>query len=338
MAYLLLITFLLLVQSAGNGAPFIVGMFFYQLTVGALCGFLLGKLAVRIINKVNISNDSLYPVLLLSMSFIVFFLTDLLKGNGFLAVYIGGITIGNSRFLHKYLSKSFFDGFAWMAQILMFLLFGMMIKPAELIPVAVVGLTIGLFVLVLARPLAVWGCLFPFKEIPPKAKFYVSWVGLRGAVPLIFATVVFAADIENGKTMFNIVFFVMLVSLLVQGSSVSSVARILGVGKVPADDTHFPPEETEMSDNIKSAITEITIEKKHLKEGDSLMTMQIPENTLVVMIKRGGRYFRPKGRTKIEEGDKLLLISDNEKTLCETCKKIGIRYIPFQKGRKDNHL
>jgi len=319
MAYLLLVTFLQFIQSQGSGAAMIVGKFFYQLLVGALCGYFLGRLAVRIINKASMSNQALYPIFLLTICLILFSLANLIGGNGFLAVYIGGLTIGNSRFVHKRSSKSFLGGFSWLAQILMFFIFGMLINPAELLPYAGIGITIGLFVIIFARPLAVWGSIAPFKKIPAKAKFYVSWVGLRGAVPLIFATSVLAADIEHGRIMFNIVFFIMLVSLLVQGTTVSSAANLFKLGDTQKSD------KGELPEDIKSAMLEITVQKEHLKDGNCLMTMQLSENTLIAMVKRGEHYFVPKGDTVIKEGDILLAISADDEALCETCQNMGIK-------------
>jgi cell volume regulation protein A len=234
-------------------------------------------------------------------------MADLIKGSGFLAAYIGGLTVGNSRFVHKRSSMEFFDGFSWLAQILMFFTFGMLIELEELLPVAVLGLTIGFFIVIFARPLAVFGCMFPFRKIPIKAKFYVSWVGLRGAVPLIFATCVLAAEIENGRIMFNIVLFIMLVSLLIQGTTVPTAANLLGMGEHLETDNC-----TEHPEDIKSATIEIIVQKEHLKTGNRLMTIQISEDVLVVMVKRKDRYFIPQGSTKIEEGDILFVISDNE--------------------------
>jgi len=328
MAYLLLLTFLQFVQMQNSSVGLIVGDFFYKLIVGALCGFLLGKLAVRIINRVKMTNDALYPVLLLAISFIIFIATDIIGGSNFLAVYIGGLTVGNSRFLHKRSSKNFFDGFAWLAQILMFFTFGMLINPAELLPVATIGILIGVFIIFAGRPLAVWSSIGFCKNISAKAKFFISWVGLRGAVPLIFATYILSMNIEQGKTMFNIVFFVMLVSLLVQGTSVSFVARLLKLSDKPAADKN-----TAEKEDIKSAVTEFTVTKEHLQHGNRLMEMQIPENTIVALIRRGKQYLIPQGSTHIHEGDVLLMISDDEEAMRETYQKLGINYRQFKKKK-----
>ena len=341
MAYLLLMTFLGYVTgSSGGDASFVhagiahvfghgiglnIVLFFYKLIVGALCGYFLGKLVVKVINRVNMSNGALYPIFLLAICLILFLFTELIEGSGFLAVYIGGLTVGNSRFVHKRSSKNFFDGFSWLAQILMFFTFGMLIDPTKLPLYAGIGITIGLFILIFARPLAVMACIFPFKKTPIKAKIFVSWVGLRGAVPLIFATCILASDMapEKKDIMFYIVFFIMLVSLLVQGNTVSSVANMLKLG----DNSKHPKHSSEAekcSEDIKPML-EITVQKEHLKEGNFLMDMELSEETLIAMVKRGNHYFVPKGDTKIEEGDILLTISEDDEALCETCKNMGIK-------------
>lgn len=324
MAYMLMIVFMQFVQAQNVSTGAIIGMFFYQLIAGGVVGYLLGKLAVRFINKINLDNDALYPVLLLTVAFIIFSFTDFVKGNGYLAVYIGGLVVGNSRFVHKRTSKSFFDGFAWLAQIVMFLTLGLLVNPRELLPIAGIGLSIGVFMVFISRPVSVWLCLFPFKKMPSKAKHYVSWVGLRGAVPIIFATYPLTAKIPYANIMFNIVFFITIISLMVQGTSVPFVARLLGLAEDSQKAHKLSEFDIEFSEDIKSAMTEILVKEEFLKEGNTLVNIPIPENTLVVMIKRDDHYFVPRGNTEIEAGDILLLISDNEDALRETYRNLGI--------------
>jgi cell volume regulation protein A len=335
MAYMLMVTFLPLVQHQDNSVFWIVGLFFYQLIVGSLCGLLIGKITVKVINKINMRNDALYPILLLIMFFILFSVTEFIHANGFLAVYIGGVIVGNSRLLHKRSAKNSFNGFTWFAQIIMFLTLGLLVNPSELIPVAGLALAIGFFMIIFARPLAVFGCIFPFREIPAKAKLYISWVGLRGAVPIIFATYLLAANIENGRTMFNIVFFITILSLLVQGTLVPFIARYLGL--IEEGKTIHKPLPTafdiEESEDIKSAMTEIVIRKQSLKKGNCLLDMPVPDNTVVVMVKRGDHYFIPKGNTEIEPKDVLFVISDDEEGLRETCEKLGVRHYHLRKHK-----
>jgi cell volume regulation protein A len=317
MAYLLTITFIQWILIGEGSMWAIIGNFVMQLLVGAACGYGLGKLAVKIINKINLDNESLYPVFLLTTLFIVYSLTNDLNGNGYLAVYISGLVVGNSKFVHKRTSKKFMDGMAWLFQITMFLTLGLLVNPTELLPIAAIGLAISLFMIVLARPLAVWLCLLPFRQMSVRAKSYVSWVGLRGAAPILFATYPLTSGIDHGHIIFNIVFFVTLVSLLVQGTTVPTVAKWLGLAGEHKPMNKLSTFEVELPEEIKSSMSEIVILDEYLEHGNKIMNMPMPENTLVVMVKRGDHYFVPTGASVLETGDVLLVISDNEHTLKE---------------------
>ncbi|MDR0572768.1 MAG: potassium/proton antiporter [Tannerella sp.] len=323
MAYLLTITFIQWIQIGEGSLWSVIGTFVLQLVIGAASGYLLGRLAIRLINRINIDNESLYPTLLLTLLFIIFSVTNYLKGNGYLAVYISGLVVGNSKFVHKKTSKKFMDGMTWLFQIVMFLTLGLLVNPTELLPIAGIGLTVSLFMIFISRPLAVWLCLIPFRKMSVKSKHYVSWVGLRGAAPILFATYPLTSGIEGAGIIFNIVFFVTLVSLLVQGTTVSTVARWLGLAGENKPQNRLQTFDVELSDDIKSSMSEVTLTREHLLCGNRIMDMPMPENTLVVMVKRDELYFVPTGATELEPGDVLLLISDNEKTLEETYAQLG---------------
>jgi cell volume regulation protein A len=324
MAYLLTITFIQWIQIGEGSLWSITGTFVLQLVLGAALGYFLGRLAVRLINRINIDNESLYPVLLLTLLFIVFSITNVLHGNGYLAVYISGLVVGNSKFVHKKTSKKFMDGMTWLFQIVMFLTLGLLVNPTELLPIAGIGLAVSLFMIFISRPVAVWLCLLPFRKISGKAKHYVSWVGLRGAAPILFATYPLTSGIEGAGMIFNIVFFVTLVSLLVQGTTVPAIARRLGLAGEDKPQNKLLTFDVEISDDIKSSMSEVTLTPRHLSHGKRIMDMPMPENTLVVMVKRDELYFVPTGSTVLEPGDVLLLISDNDKTLEETYQHLGV--------------
>ena len=234
MAYVLVITMIDLIKL--NNAPnywVVGGTLILQLGIGALLGFSLGKLAVRIINRIKIGNDSLYPILIFTFCIFIFSVTYFVKGNGFLAVYIGGLVIGNSKFVHKRSSLNFFDGLAWMSQLIMFLTLGLLVNPHELIPIILPGLIISFLMIFFARPLTVFLCLLPFRKMQFKDKAYVSWVGLRGAVPIIFAIYPLVENVPHARLIFNIVFFCTLISLIVQGTSLPLIARWLNLAEKP---------------------------------------------------------------------------------------------------------
>lgn len=311
MAYMLTIVLIQFIQSDGMGTGNIIGSFIIQFLVGAAAGYILGKLAILILNKINIDNQSLYPILLLSFVFFTFAITDLLRGNGYLAVYIAGMMVGNHKITFRKEIATFMDGLTWLFQIIMFLMLGLLVNPHEMIEVAVVALLIGVFMIVIGRPLSVFLCLLPFRKIILKSRLFVSWVGLRGAVPIIFATYPVVANVEGSNMIFNIVFFITIVSLIVQGTSVSFVARLLHLST--------PLEKTgndfgvELPEEIDTDLSDMTITMEMLNEADTLKDMNLPKGTLVMIVKRGDEFLIPNGTLKLHVGDKLLLISEKNK-------------------------
>ena len=312
MAYMLTIA---LIQVIASGSGFDLGLLvkdlLVQFFVGGVMGYAFGRLAVWLINKVNLSNSSLYPILLLSLVFITFTITDLLHGNGYLAVYILGVIVGNARLVFRKEINTFMNGLTWFSQIVMFLSLGLLVNPHEMLGVSVCAMLIGLFMIFVARPLTVMLCLLPFRQMTFKAKCFVSWVGLRGAVPIIFATYPVVSEIPGSQVIFNIVFFITLLSLIFQGMTIAPVAKWLGLDL---------PEENEgnefgveIPEEIDSQLTDVTLTPEMLEDGNRLMDMNIAPGTLVMLVKRGSEFMIPNGRMELKVGDKLLYISENKK-------------------------
>lgn len=311
MAYMLTIVLISITSTASASVSGIAIDFAIQIVLGALAGFALGKFAVWVFNKIDLSNSSLYPILLLSIVFFTFTVTDLLKGNGYLAVYIAGIVVGNAKIVNRRETQTFFNGLTWLVQIVMFLTLGLLVNPHELIGVAPVALLIGLFMMFVARPASVFACLLPFKGLSNKARIFTSWVGLRGAVPIIFATYPVVADIEGSDQIFNIVFFITLVSLIFQGSTISWFAKRLKLDlPMEKEGNDFG---VELPDEIDTSLTDLTVTDKMLANGAKLADMKLPKGTLVMIIKRGSDYIVPNGSIELQSSDKLLLISDSSK-------------------------
>lgn len=329
MAYMLTLLLITYIQLGGMDLQEALLSLAIQLVVGAIAGYGLGKLAVFIINKINIDNESLYPILLMAAAFFTFAITTVCKGNGYLAVYIAGLVVGNAKMVHKRSIGTFFDGFAWLWQIVMFLTLGLLVNPHELIPVAPIGLTVGVFMIIIARPASVFLCLIPYKNVTLKGKLYISWVGLRGAVPIIFATYPLIAGIEHAGLIFNVVFFITILSLLIQGTTVTQVAKWLGLVDHPERKDVFG---IELPEEIKSAMSEIDITPAVLVHGNKLMELTLPDHTLAVMVKRDGSYFIPKGNTILKENDKLLMISDNDEALLQAYESLGITDYTMKKN------
>jgi potassium/hydrogen antiporter len=324
MAFMITIIFIQLLNTPDISGWVVVLKFLQQLIFGALAGAILGKLSVRLINKINLDNDALYSVLMLTVMFFIFGFTSFIGGNGYLAVYISGLIIGNHRVVHRRSTMKFFDGLTWLFQIIMFLALGLLVDPKELLPVAGVGIIVGMFMILFSRPLAVFVSFLSFKRFSFKAKIFTSWVGLRGAVPIIFATYPWISEVPQAKMMFNIVFFITILSLMLQGTTVSLMAKWLNLTQILPQKRKLKEFDIEFSDEIKSATCEITVDKQILKHGKRLMDIDLPEHTLVAMVKRKYKYFIPRGNTQLEEGDSLLVITDNEEAMRETYRQLGI--------------
>ena len=311
MAYMLTIVLIQFINNEVNGAGAIIISFLQQFVFGALIGYGTGKFAVYIINKLNLDNKALYPIFMLAVVFFTFSVCDLFKGNGYLAVYISGMMIGNSKIANRKEISTFFDGLTWLFQIIMFILLGLLVNPREMFDVALVAILVAAFMILIGRPLSVAISLLPFREITARSKLYISWVGLRGAVPIIFATYPVVADVEGADQIFNIVFFITILSLTLQGTTLPFFARKLGLSA--------PLEKTgndfgvELPDEIDTDLTDLTVTSAMLADGDTLKEVELPEGALVMIVKRGTEFLVPNGSLHLQVGDKLLLISEGAK-------------------------
>ena len=326
MAAVLTAVMISVVQAAGQPQPWsIVLDVFLQLLLGLVIGFLAGKMLVWLMNKVNLQNESLYPILILTSCIFIFSVTSFTSGNAFLAVYIGGLVFGNSRFPHKRSTVNFLDGIMWLCQLTMFLTLGLLVNPHELLDknVLILGAIGSAIMIFIARPLAVGLSLAPFRQLPFRARGFVSWVGLKGASPVLFAILCLAADVPNARLVFNVVFLCTLISLLIQGMSLSRMAKWLHV--VQDKEPHLKKVENfdiDLPEEIKSVATEIHVTDEMLQHGNRLMDLGFPQNTLAIMVRRGQQFFVPTGKSVMQSGDALLVITDNEKTLQETYRQI----------------
>ncbi len=311
MAYMLTIVLIQFIQLGGMGVGEILGSFAIQFIVGGVVGYLLGKLIILFLNKINIDNQSLYPILLLAFVFFTFAITDRLNGNGYLAVYIAGMLVGNNKIPYRKEISTFMDGLTWLFQIIMFLTLGLLVNPHEMLQVAVIATLIGLFMIVVGRPLSVFISLLPFRKMKFKSRLFVSWVGLRGAVPIIFATYPVVANVEGSNMIFNIVFFITIISLVLQGTTVSYVARLLHLSSpLEKVGNEFG---VELPEDIDSKLSDMTVTSEMLEEAENLKDMNLPHGTLVMIVKRGDEFLIPNGSLKLQVDDKLLLISEKEK-------------------------
>lgn len=288
----------------------LVPAFLLQMAVGGLCGYGMGQAMTRLVNRLPLRQEGLYAVLTLALVLLVYGLTSLLRGNGFLAVYVAGIVMGNKHFLHRRSLLRFHDGIAWLMQVGMFLTLGLFVFPSRLLPVAGMGFLLSLFLILVARPLSVFGAL-AFTRLRMAEKLMVAWAGLRGAVPIILATFPLLAGVPGADLIFHLVFFVVLTSVLVQGMSIGWVASWLNVNLDNPTLPHYPLEFIP-DVSVTSRLVEITIPMTSPVVGQSIMQLALPTGALVVLVRRGADSIVPDGATVLETGDRMLLLANKD--------------------------
>lgn len=316
MAYILTITLIGIVTAGETkeiSALTIAQEIVVQLIVGAVMGFALGKAAVALMRKAKLTNESLYPIMILTFCIFIFAVTYYMKGNSYLAVYMGGLMIGNSKFVRKRQTKSFFDGLTWLCQLLMFLLLGLMVKPHELLQweVWLPCLIISFVMIFISRPIAVFLCLHPFKEFQNRDKVFVSWVGLKGAVPIIFTILCMANNVPHANLLFNVVFLCTILSLILQGTSLSALARSLHLTQDVQQKKRLQYFDIELPEEVEEYAQEMEVTSAMLQHGSMLKEMGIPDSIRIIMTRRGENFLVPNGKTVLKEGDWLLVISED---------------------------
>ncbi len=321
MAYVLTIAFLGLVVNQDRELIEVLPLLLQQMVFGAITGILFGLLSKQVINRIRLNYEALYPLLTIALMFITFSATEFLNGNGFLAVYICAIYLGNQDIIHKKTILKMYDGFAWLMQIVLFITLGLLVNPRDIIPVIGTGLLVSGFLMLVARPVSVWISLSPFR-MKARQRFFISWVGLRGAVPIVFATFPLLAGIDQAGMIFNIVFFVTLTSVLIQGTSLLRVAKWLHVA-LPEKVKRISPLDAFMSDYPKPFMKEFMIAEACPVAGRKIVDISFPRSAIIAMIHRSGKYFTPNGATVIEAGDILIVLSDSTQGIDEVNQLIG---------------
>jgi len=328
MAYMLTITLISIVNQSGESHIGItVLQLAVQLVMGVLAGYVIGKSMVWIINRIRIENESLYPIMVFTACIFIFAVTYYMQGNSYLAVYIGGLVIGNSKFVHKRSTRNFFDGISWLSQLVMFLMLGLLVNPSDLTwnEVILPSIIVSAVMIFVSRPFAVFVSLLPFRKFRMRDKTFISWCGLRGAVPIIFAIMCYAENVPHSEVIFNMVFFCTLMSLILQGTTLPLVAKILKVDEKVVPKSKIENFDIDFPEEIKSATSEILITPKMLSNGSCVMDLRMPEKTLVIMIKRGDVFFVPTGKTVLKEGDRMMVITDDEEALKQTVNELENR-------------
>jgi cell volume regulation protein A len=315
MAYLLTILLIMFFKSDAPTPLFLVIFLLKQFLIGGIAGIVIGKSTAYLVNNIKIDTEGLYPVLLLAVVYFTFSITDILGGNGFLAVYLCALMLGSANIIHKRSILKFFDGLAWLMQITLFLTLGMLVFPSRIQPVIGLGLAIAFFLILVARPLSVFITLGFFK-LKLRSLFFISWVGIRGAAPIVFATYPLTAGLEKSDLIFNIVFFISLSSIIIQGALLPKAASMLKVlDNSKPKGKHL--KDFELADDENSLIAEYTISQNSTLKGKKLVEAGIPMTLLIALIKRDGKYIIPKGSTHLAAGDVLFVLSEDAKNFAD---------------------
>lgn len=296
----------------------LVASFFLQVGIGITLGFLFGRAITFLANHLQLGFEGLYPVLTLSVVFLAYGLTSVIYGNGFLAVYLAGIVAGHQDFVHRRSLIRFHNGLAWLMQIAMFLTLGLLVFPSRLVTVTGTGLLLAIGLIFLARPLSVFASLM-FSKYNWREKVFISWVGLRGAVPIILATFPLINGIPKADTIFNIIFFVVLTSALLQGASLPLVAKWLKVDEIVKNKPIYPIEFTPVS-GFKSELKELTIQPDSAFAGKTIVELGLPAEFLVILIARNQEFIVPSGGIELLAGDTLIALA-NAETFAQVASK-----------------
>jgi len=276
-------------------------LFLGQFGVGTIAGLLVGRLATAAVNRINLDTPGLYPLLALAFALVAFGAAAVLGGSGFLAVYIAGIVLGSSSIVFRRGIFSFHDAIAWLGQIVLFVMLGLLSFPSRLLAVAWEGLLIALVLILVARPIAVWASVWPFR-FRRRDLTFLSWVGLKGAVPITLATFPLLAGVPKSGQIFNAVFFVVVLSALSQGWSLPLVARWLHIGR-PADPTPALSVEINALRQVDGEIVDYTVQPGSLVAGLPLRELALPDGVVVSLIVRGQEVVMPRGSSTLLPGD-----------------------------------
>jgi len=314
-AYMLTLIVLTLMNNGGISS--IVPKVIAQIIFGILIGVILSKITIYIMRNANFEVDGFYTIFITAIAILSYALSEWVGGNGYLSVYIAGIIIGNSKIPHKRSLVHFFDGVSWIMQIMLFFILGLLAFPSELPSVIGSSILISIFMIIIARPIATFSVLSWFK-IPFKQQLFVSWVGLRGAASIVFAIYAITSGIPLENDIFHTIFFIALLSVAIQGTLIPKVARKLDL----VDDTKTVLKTfTDYQEDRSTTLLEYNVDSNNNWIEKSIMEADIPEEILIVMIKRDNEIIVPKGSTLIKQGDILVLSGNNIEYILE--KNVG---------------
>lgn len=284
-----------------------------QLVFGAGLGILIGWVTVKLVNRIKLQYEGLFSVLILSVVFLTFALAEILNANTLLAMYCAGMVLGHSAFVHKQSAMKFFDGLAWIMQIFIFVSLGLLLIPSQIQEFVKPGLILSAILIFFSRTVAVLLTLLPFRRISLNERIFISWVGLKGAAPLVlglYPLMMVSQGMEESVAIaiLNIVYFMVVLSVLIQGTTLTAVAKWLNLD-IPLGEKVFYPLELEERSNFRSLMQEVVIPSDSEVSGKTLVELNLPTNSLILLISRGDQFIMPNGGTALESNDKLLVLA-----------------------------
>lgn len=306
----------------------ITGNVLMQLVFGAGTGILVGWLALKVINRISLQYEGLFSVLILSVALFTQAMTEMVNGNSLLAAYCVGIVLGNKPFMHKQSAMKFFDGLAWIMQIVIFIALSLLVDLNVAYEYLVPGLILAFGTIFLARTIGVFATLLPFRKVSLAEKTFISWVGLKGAAPLVFAILPFLAiskgmDPKIAEQILYLVYYIVFASVILQGSSLSLVAKWLNLD-LPMPAKTFYPIEMEERQNFQSLLQEIVLPEECDGIGPRLMELNLPTDSLILLIHRGDQFVMPNGSTRLKPHDKLLVLATTASDLESVYHRLGV--------------
>lgn len=293
-----------------NALFFLVG----QIVIGIAAGFIMSKLAKKIIEKYAIKAQELHQIIILGFILLTFGLTNLLKGNGFMAIFILGITLGDTPLIFRRNMKRFFGSISWMVEVGMFVMLGLLVFPSKLIGIWQIGVAVSLILIFLARPLSVFITLFK-SNLKTEEKLFISWGGLKGAVPIVFATFPLVEGLPNADLIFNLVFFVVVLSVILQGMTLPFASKYLGLRDTTPK--YFEKGNLENFEYFEETLTKVQVRANGITVGKMIKDIHFPNDILLILIDRKGKKLLPKGNTIIEVDDELYILAESTQVVEE---------------------
>jgi cell volume regulation protein A len=275
-----------------------------QMGLGLVAGVALGAVAAWVFSRIPVSIGAFAPVASIAAAALSFGAADVVGGSGFLAVYLVGLAVGSTPSRYRRHIVAFHEGVAFLAQVALFIVLGLLVFPSDLPPVALAGLALTLLLMLVARPTAVWAST-ALTDFSQRERMLLGWAGLRGAVPIVLATFVLSSDVPNRQTIFDAVFFVVVVSTIAQGTTLEWIARRLGL-VTPAAPVHEPP--LEVSPLSKLELVDFVVEGNHAVNGSAVRELGLPRDALIAVINRGATTIPPRGSTVLQSGDRLFVL------------------------------